>query len=290
MYNSYFEEKIRQRGFEYFKKQKVCNIIENDNKITATVIGSQAYDVEVLFNKDNDKIIESAKCECPYCTDKYHYCKHIYATILSVKYDEKLDREENLKEQREKQKALFDLKMKNEKELKKCKKLLMKIKSHLFFDRLYISKDTYKRCLDYSKNKQKVFNTILKQERKIGEDIFYYYARSKSIEQLYNSLIKNLDELEEIITTGKKQTRAYTKNNHEKTVSILQKISSLIPDEDDDEVKELKVGDRVYIKPYQEEGIVKEVWNDDEYSVEFESEDGNYDDEEMFHISDLKKI
>ena len=51
-----------------------------------------------------------------------------------------------------------------------------------------------------------------------------------------------------------------------------------------------KPGDKVYIIPYGEEGVVKYVVDARQYVVEFESDDGNDDDEEVFFVDDLKKI
>ena len=54
MYNSYFDAQIRQRGYEYFKADKVKNINLKDNTLTANVLGTKDYQVKVVFNNSDD--------------------------------------------------------------------------------------------------------------------------------------------------------------------------------------------------------------------------------------------
>lgn len=80
-YDNLFNEKIRQRGIEYYRKDKVEIIEESNSLVKALVQGTSNYNVEIKFD-DNHKII-STQCSCPYYKDKKQNCKHIYATILA---------------------------------------------------------------------------------------------------------------------------------------------------------------------------------------------------------------
>jgi len=61
-----------ERGIEYFKAGKVANLKQVEDKITATVEGTEDYQVTIY--KNNHEI--SASCSCPY--DWRGCCKHMW--------------------------------------------------------------------------------------------------------------------------------------------------------------------------------------------------------------------
>ena len=78
---SNFTSTIRKRGENYYRNNKIVNIIEDQGNYTATVKGSngELYTVNISYNQDETKY----KCTCPY----NYPCKHVYATMLKMKDD-----------------------------------------------------------------------------------------------------------------------------------------------------------------------------------------------------------
>lgn len=71
---SYFQYHILERGFDYYKKQRIqVNEVLDGTRIVATVDGSDSYrvilDLDFFINSD---------CSCPY----EHFCKHMAATFF----------------------------------------------------------------------------------------------------------------------------------------------------------------------------------------------------------------
>lgn len=72
---------MRYKGRAYYFKNKVSNLIYNDNKIKANVQGTSLYKVTVEYRNNNEL---NATCTCPYYKDG-NYCKHIYAVYIKIK-------------------------------------------------------------------------------------------------------------------------------------------------------------------------------------------------------------
>ncbi len=87
VYDNYFQPQIRNRGEKYYLNNKISDFKQNENKYSCKVDGTEIYNTTVTFDKENDNIVESATCTCPYFEDKQEYCKHIYALILKAKGD-----------------------------------------------------------------------------------------------------------------------------------------------------------------------------------------------------------
>ena len=87
VYNDYFQPQIRNRGERYYLDNKISDFKQDENKFSCKVDGTETYDTNITFAKEDDSIIESATCTCPYFEDKQEYCKHIYALILKSKGD-----------------------------------------------------------------------------------------------------------------------------------------------------------------------------------------------------------
>lgn len=79
-----FENHILNRGYDYYISGAVEDISFEDDVITATVTGSEEYEVEITVN--NGKVDEMY-CSCPYAASGKN-CKHMVAVLYewSAKY------------------------------------------------------------------------------------------------------------------------------------------------------------------------------------------------------------
>ena len=78
-----------ERGFQYYRRQAVANVVQRGHMITAQVAGSdyEPYQVQITLG---DTGIEKTLCSCPY--DWGGICKHIVATLLVLIHDgQKID-------------------------------------------------------------------------------------------------------------------------------------------------------------------------------------------------------
>lgn len=83
MWESLFEQYILERGFEYYLSKKVKNIKQTTFKISAQVMGTHLYEVEI--NCLNERV-KDMFCSCPYFASG-HNCKHLAATLYKVDKD-----------------------------------------------------------------------------------------------------------------------------------------------------------------------------------------------------------
>ena len=72
-------KKILTRGREYFEDGVVRDLRISPDNITAKVIGSERYSVEIEI-EDNE--VTELFCDCPYAYDGY-YCKHMAAVLYT---------------------------------------------------------------------------------------------------------------------------------------------------------------------------------------------------------------
>ncbi len=84
-YDSLFKTKVRSKGISYSRNNKVSDIDIKKTKVSAKVTGSNIYDVEITFNKEE---IKNVKCTCPYY-EKDKYCKHVYSVLYELSKDDK---------------------------------------------------------------------------------------------------------------------------------------------------------------------------------------------------------
>ena len=75
-----FEERILQRGYNYYLEGLVDDVFVDGNNISAKVDGTEVYSVEVTI--DRKKVIDSY-CNCPYFEDN-NECKHIAALLYYI--------------------------------------------------------------------------------------------------------------------------------------------------------------------------------------------------------------
>src|SRR5215207_3996961 len=70
----------RSRGESYFRSGRVSVIQSDSERFSASVRGTQRYDVSLQL--DDDRLI--VKCTCPYFEGSIEPCKHIWAVILAA--------------------------------------------------------------------------------------------------------------------------------------------------------------------------------------------------------------
>ncbi|MBQ0071326.1 MAG: SNF2 helicase associated domain-containing protein, partial [Spirochaetales bacterium] len=75
-----FSVTILQRGFDYFRKGRVRNLLQTGNAYSADVVGSETYFVQTVLQEGK---VSGLKCNCPYAEDG-HYCKHEAALLYQI--------------------------------------------------------------------------------------------------------------------------------------------------------------------------------------------------------------
>lgn len=83
IYNNLFPIQIRDRGERYCYDNRLGKLKRKKNKYYCIVKGTNNYNVELLFNTDEN--IATATCSCPYYNEEKKYCKHIYAVLYKIK-------------------------------------------------------------------------------------------------------------------------------------------------------------------------------------------------------------
>lgn len=76
-WETYFQKRILDRGYDYYFDERVEDLRINSNRIKAVVNGTDFYHVEIKLN--GNKII-GMSCDCPYAQDE-HNCKHMAAVL-----------------------------------------------------------------------------------------------------------------------------------------------------------------------------------------------------------------
>lgn len=73
-----FRQHILDRGIQYFEDGNVCDFVHSNNGITASVNGSDIYDVEITL--DGEDVVDMY-CSCPHAAGG-SYCKHMAAVLF----------------------------------------------------------------------------------------------------------------------------------------------------------------------------------------------------------------
>lgn len=87
-----FKPHILDRGYEYHSNELVENFNEENGKVTAEVLGSERYDVEITY--DGDEIVDMY-CTCPYAESGN--CKHMAAVLFQQDDEIELTERKNQK-------------------------------------------------------------------------------------------------------------------------------------------------------------------------------------------------
>ena len=75
-----FRKTILDRGYGYYLEGAVEDISREDDVISATVSGTELYEVEIFL--DHDEVYDM-DCDCPYAEDG-NYCKHMAAVLYEL--------------------------------------------------------------------------------------------------------------------------------------------------------------------------------------------------------------
>jgi len=84
LFEHLFREIILQRGYAYYIDQQVSELTVTGKTISASVSGSETYQVEIELN---DEGIEYMSCDCPYFEGGDN-CKHLAAVFYSLQHSE----------------------------------------------------------------------------------------------------------------------------------------------------------------------------------------------------------
>lgn len=105
-WETYFQKRILDRGYDYYFDDRVEDLHINSNRIKAVVHGTDFYHVEIKLNGNQ---IIGMSCDCPYAQDG-HNCKHMAAVLyewqLSATYPV-IDNSKLVKEASEEDVRLF---------------------------------------------------------------------------------------------------------------------------------------------------------------------------------------
>ena len=91
-----FQPHILERGRTYFDEGRVSDLERTEDGYTATVKGTEEYEVEILLEGDS---IEDMFCDCPYAEDGTA-CKHMAAVLFAVAAAEPHQRKDTAKKER----------------------------------------------------------------------------------------------------------------------------------------------------------------------------------------------
>ena len=83
-FEKFFDNVILKRSLDYCKSGLVETLDFYDDTWTATVSGSDDYEVAVTMSANGD--ITDTTCDCPYDWD--NYCKHQAAVLYALRYQE----------------------------------------------------------------------------------------------------------------------------------------------------------------------------------------------------------
>ena len=72
-----FEEKILERGYNYYLEDSVHEVTKNGNYYEGLVYGTEIYEVQVKINRNGN--VEDMDCDCPYAEE--NNCKHMAAFL-----------------------------------------------------------------------------------------------------------------------------------------------------------------------------------------------------------------
>lgn len=88
--DQYFSFEILRRGYDYYKKGKVKEIVKLKDGVIAKVSGSEQYEVTIILNKNKYDM----ECTCPYAED--NNCKHMAAVLYCLKNNDLPIKENNI--------------------------------------------------------------------------------------------------------------------------------------------------------------------------------------------------
>ena len=176
--DKYFSYDILRRGYDYYKKGKVKNIIKLKDGFIANVNGSEEYRVTILIDK-SAKEITDLKCTCPYAEESN--CKHMAAVLYCIKNND-MPTNKNKVIIRSEEITDFD-KFKREYK-KECYKL--------FHNRYYLDRNELE---DYAN----IVNNFIKEGTK------YIESNDEVAYQIFEFFLREIDEIDAYDEYGQKE-------------------------------------------------------------------------------------
>jgi uncharacterized Zn finger protein len=89
----FFSAAVRARGQAYFTGRRVRRLtVDSLGEIEALVQGSQKYRVFIEVKRQPRFWTLHTDCTCPYSDSIGGFCKHIWATLLAVESENRLDK------------------------------------------------------------------------------------------------------------------------------------------------------------------------------------------------------
>lgn len=176
--DKYFSYDILRRGYDYYKKGKVKNIIKLKDGFIANVNGSEEYRVTILVDKSTKEITD-LKCTCPYAEESN--CKHMAAVLYCIKNND-MPTNKNKVIIRSEEITDFD-KFKREYK-KECYKL--------FHNRYYLDRNELE---DYAS----IVNNFIREGTK------YIESNDEVAYQIFEFFLREIDEIDVYDEYGQKE-------------------------------------------------------------------------------------
>lgn len=79
-WKNWFQPHILERGRTYFEEGRVSDLERTEDGYTATVEGTEEYEVEILLDGNS---LEDMLCDCPYA-EGGNTCKHMAAVLFAI--------------------------------------------------------------------------------------------------------------------------------------------------------------------------------------------------------------
>ena len=95
-WKNWFQPHILERGRTYFEEGRVSDLERTEDGYTATVEGTEEYEVEILLDGNS---LEDMLCDCPYA-EGGNTCKHMAAVLFAISAAEPSKKKPPVKKER----------------------------------------------------------------------------------------------------------------------------------------------------------------------------------------------
>lgn len=95
-WKNWFQPHILERGRTYFEEGRVSDLERTEDGYTATVEGTEEYEVEILLDGNS---LEDMLCDCPYA-EGGNTCKHMAAVLFAISAAEPSKKKTPVKKER----------------------------------------------------------------------------------------------------------------------------------------------------------------------------------------------
>lgn len=188
----YFQSHILERGRYYYNIGNVINLEKNEDTISAKVIGSKDYYVEIKLNNGE---VHDLLCTCPYA-EKGNHCKHMAAVLFA--YENEREKQTLDKSNNKSNKEIIDLVENTDYSIVKDFLVDLLVKNPKLENefRIWHDQPIPKDNIDYYKSKIDDLISELANDN----DMEYYYQGYYGFEEIYEtSQDLALEELEEFL-------------------------------------------------------------------------------------------